>query len=90
MRTCRFADMAPTDRAFTVYDEAHLVDYLRLLDAKAEGADWKEVAGIVLHRDPVGDEFRTRRCWQSHLERAQWLSREGYKRILEQAAANKT
>ena len=65
------------------------VTYMRLLDAKAEDADWKEVAQIVLHRDPSFEELRTYRCWQSHLERAQWLSREGYKRILEQAAANK-
>jgi hypothetical protein len=28
------------------------VTYLRLLDADAEGADWREVARIVLHIDP--------------------------------------
>ncbi|KAA0968182.1 DUF2285 domain-containing protein [Aureimonas fodinaquatilis] len=82
-------DEAPTGNAITVYDERHFVTYLRLLDAKAEGADWKEVAQIVLHRDPVAEELQTRRCWQSHVERAQWLSREGYRKILEQEAANK-
>lgn len=82
-------DIAPTGDEITRYDERHFVTYMRLLDAKAEDADWKEVAQIVLHRDPVAEELLTRRCWQSHLERAQWLSREGYKRILEQAAANK-
>lgn len=82
-------DEAPIGNDITPYDEQHFVTYMRLLDAKAEGADWKEVAEIVLHRDPVVEELRTRRCWLSHLERAQWLSREGYKRILEQAAANK-
>ena len=82
-------DEAPTGDTITVYDERHYVTYLRLLDAKAEGADWKEVAQIVLHRDPVAEELRTYRCWQSHLERAQWLSREGYRKILEQAAANR-
>jgi len=82
-------DVAPTGDAITPYDEQHFVTYMRLLDAKAENADWKEVAQIVLHRDPVADELRTRRCWQSHLERAQWLSREGYRRILEKTAANK-
>ena len=82
-------DLAPMEPSVTLYDEAHFVTYLRLLDAKAEGADWKEVAWIVLHRDPASDEIRTRRCWQSHLERAQWLSREGYRKILEQAAANR-
>ena len=82
-------DVAPTGDGITTYDERHFVTYLRLLDAKAEDAEWKEVAKIVLHRDPVAEELRSYRCWQSHLERAQWLSREGYKRILEQAAANK-
>ena len=82
-------DAPPTGNAITVYDERHFVTYLRLLDAKAEGADWKEVAQIVLHRDPATEELRTYRCWQSHLERAQWLSREGYRKILEQAAANR-
>jgi hypothetical protein len=33
----------------TGYDEQHLVTYLRLLDADAEGAEWEEVAKIVLH-----------------------------------------
>lgn len=82
-------DAAPAGETITIYDERHFITYLRLLDAKAEGADWKEVARIVLHRDPVSDEARTRRCWESHLARAQWLSREGYWRILEQAAADK-
>ena len=82
-------DIAPTGDEITTYDERNFVTYMRLLDAKAEDADWKEVAQIVLHRDPSFEELRTYRCWQSHLERAQWLSREGYKRILEQAAANK-
>ena len=82
-------DEAPTGSDITIYDEEHFVTYLRLLDADAEGADWTEVARIVLHRDPAAEELRTYRCWQSHLERAQWLSREGYRKILEQAAANK-
>ncbi|WP_197055998.1 DNA -binding domain-containing protein [Paracoccus halophilus] len=82
-------DLAPSSDVITAYDEQHFVTYLRLLDAKTEDADWKEVARIVLHRDPASDEMLTRRCWQSHLERAQWLSREGYRQILEQAAANR-
>lgn len=80
-------DEAPTGDAITPYDEQQYVTYLRLLDAKAEGADWTEVARIVLHRDPVAEKERTYRCWQSHLARAQWLSREGYRRILEKAVA---
>lgn len=83
-------DEAPTGNEITSYDERHFVTYLRLLDARAEGADWKEVAQIVLHRDPVADEMRTYRCWQSHLERAQWLSREGYRKLLELAPTSQS
>lgn len=78
-------DEAPSGPDITLYDEAHFLTYLRLLDADAEGADWVEVARIVLHRDPVDEEARTRRCWESHLARAQWMRKHGYRRILEQA-----
>src|ERR1700730_18413432 len=44
--------------AFTVYDEEHVITYLRLLDADAVGADWSEVARIVLHLDPKRDSDR--------------------------------
>ena len=44
------ADTAPDEPFLTGYDMAHLVTYLRLLDADAEGADWREVAAIVLGR----------------------------------------
>lgn len=80
-------DEAPSGPDITAYDEQHYVTYLRLLDANLDGADWQEVARIVLHRDPVTEEARSRRCWESHLARAQWLSGPGYRRILEQAVA---
>jgi hypothetical protein len=40
------ADTAPSDSVLTVYDEEHFVTYLRLLDADAEGADWRDVARL--------------------------------------------
>lgn len=78
-------DLAPMEPDVTIYDEAHFVTYLRLLDAETDGADWAEVARIVLHRDPAAE--RTRICWESHLSRAQWMTKTGYRKILEQAAA---
>ena len=75
-------DQAPDGPDITVYDEAHFVTYLRLLDA---GAHWTEVARIVLHRDPDREEARTRRCFESHLARAQWMTKRGYRRLLEQS-----
>ena len=50
-------------------------------------ADWREVARIVLHRDPAAEAGRSRRCWQSHMDRARWMTKTGYRKILEQAVA---
>ena len=76
------SDSAPTDSILTAYDEQHLVTYLRLLDAEAAGADWREVVGIVLHIDPVRDPDRARRAWDSHLARARWMTENGYRQLL--------
>jgi hypothetical protein len=46
------ADIAPFAPTLAAYDQEHLVTYLRLPDADAEGAEWREVARIVLHIDP--------------------------------------
>jgi len=81
-------DEAPSGSTITPYDEQHYITYMRLLDASRDNADWTEAARIVLHRDPVTEEARTRRCWESHLARAQWLSKGGYRKILEQAVRN--
>lgn len=80
-------DLAPTEPEITIYDERHFITYLRLLDAETDEADWREVARIVLHRDPAAEAERTRTCWESHLARAQWMTKIGYRKILEQAAA---
>ena len=36
------ADIAPSDSVLTVYDKEHVITYLRLLDADAQGADWRK------------------------------------------------
>ena len=64
------SDTAPSDLVLTVYDEEHLVTYLRLLDADVDGADWRKVARIVLHIDPQRESDRARRAFESHLSRA--------------------
>jgi len=80
-------DEAPTVDTITPYDERRFVTYLRLLDADAEGADWREVARIVLHRDPERAPERSLRCWQSHLRRAHWMTESGYRHLLGGPAA---
>ena len=76
------ADLAPSGPALTAYDEEHVVTYVRMLDADREGADWREVSRIVLHIDPEQEPDRARRAFDSHLARAKWAAREGYRQLL--------
>jgi hypothetical protein len=55
---------------------------MRLLDAAADGADWREVARIVLGIDPEREPVRTRAAWESHLARARWMAKHGYRHLL--------
>ncbi|MCK1453173.1 DUF2285 domain-containing protein [Bradyrhizobium sp. 35] len=71
------ADVAPNEPALTDYDEQHVVTYIRLLQADGEGADWREVARVVLHMDPEREPDRALRAYQSHLARAEWVTEQG-------------
>ena len=76
------ADTAPSNSVLTVYDEEHIITYLRLLDADAVGADWRDVARIVLHIDPEHEPDRARRAFDSHLSRAKWMTEHRYRHLL--------
>jgi len=82
------ADRAPSGDIFTPYDNGHLKTYLRLLDADAVGADWKEVARIVLGMDPEREPERARTAWEGHLARAKWMTTRGYKHLLRGRSAH--
>ena len=75
-------DEAPIGETLTDYDRLHLVTYLRLIDAAAEGADPDEVARIVLRIDPIEEPERARRAHASHLARARWMTEHGYRHLL--------
>jgi hypothetical protein len=76
------ADTAPADSILTPCDHEHAITYLRLLDAGAEGADWREVTQIVLHIDPEREPVRARQAYESHLTRARWMTEQGYRHLL--------
>jgi hypothetical protein len=76
------ADVAPAEPTLTAYDREHAVTYIRLLDAAKEDADRREVSRIVLHIDPDDDADRARRAFDSHLARARWMARHGYRLLL--------
>jgi hypothetical protein len=45
--------------------DAHFRIALRLLDADAQGADWREVTRVMLHLDPERESDRARRAFNS-------------------------
>lgn len=76
------AEEAPWSDQVTAYDHAHLVLYVRLLDAEADGADTDEIARIVLGVDPARDPDRASRMLQSHMRRAHWMCEQGFRHLL--------
>ncbi len=80
-----FLDEPPNDAAVTDYDRRHLKLYARLLDAKAAGANWQEVFGILFASGEEVAPDRAKRIHDSHLERAEWMSRTGYQDLTSEA-----
>jgi hypothetical protein len=63
--TTKLKKFPPVSPTVTDYDHAHHATYLRLLDADNEGADWQEVARVVLELDPIADPETVRAGCQS-------------------------
>ena len=76
------ANEAPKSAALTSYDKEHVMIYLGLLDAEAEGADWMEASVTVLHIDPIREPARAHRAWETHLSRAKWMAESGYRQLI--------
>ncbi len=85
--TCRFDDVAPDVPMLTPYDEAHLTDYLLLLDADTDEADWREVAAIVFGIDPAAEPKRAAQMHATHLARGRWMTEVGYAHLLASTTA---
>lgn len=82
MTQATFRDEAPSSSTVTAYDECHLVTYLRLLDADAEGADWCEIVQVVFGLDAEQQPKRARQVYESHLARARWMTQSGYRDLV--------
>jgi len=78
----RFSDCPPAEPCITPYDEAHLLDYLDLLDAATAGTDWRAAAFAIFGLDPSCDQARAKRIYDSHLARARWMTEIGYAHLL--------
>lgn len=58
---CGFAipDVAPSDpTVLFACDNDHTITYLRMLDAEAEGAGWREETQLLLHTEPDREPAR--------------------------------
>ncbi|WP_088343826.1 MULTISPECIES: DUF2285 domain-containing protein [Rhodomicrobium] len=77
------SDEPPMINAITSFDEAHFAAYLRLLDAKAAGVHWRVAAHLILGIDPEKQPGRSKRIWRAHLSRAEWMTRQGYRYLLQ-------
>jgi hypothetical protein len=75
----------PQSESITPYDEVHFVTYIRLLDANAEGADWREAVYYIFEIDPEADPNRARQVHDNHLKRAKWMTETGYLLLLQKA-----
>lgn len=82
MTALPFDDSPPESARVTSYDERHFVTYLRLLDAAAEGADWRESVHIVFGIDPEREPERARLVHDSHLARARWMTEKGFRHLV--------
>ncbi len=77
-----FQDHAPDQPALTDYDRQQTGRYSRLLDAAAEGADWREAVSLIFGVDAAREPKRARAVYDSHLARARWLAGQGYRDIV--------
>ena len=80
-----FLDSPPKSDALTDYDRAHLVLYLQVLDAEADGADWRDVVRVVFEIEPENDLKRAKLIYDSHLARARWMTETGYRLLLRES-----
>ncbi|MFB9984579.1 DNA -binding domain-containing protein [Mesorhizobium newzealandense] len=72
-------DEVPWSDSLTAYDREHFTIYMRLLDASADNASKEEMAQVILGLDPVCEPERALKSLDSHLRRANWMVRTGYK-----------
>ena len=83
MSTPSFEDRPPQLDRVSPYDERHLASYIRLLDAEAEGADWRQAVAVIFGLDPEKEPERAKIVHDSHLARARWMTEKGFRHLLE-------
>ena len=75
MSSCAIEPLAPESDVAVEYDRRQLPLYAAMLDADDAGADWRQVAVILMGLDTEMPGAEA--CWRSHLDRARWIVGEG-------------
>ena len=74
------------DSQITDYDRAHFLTYARILDAVRFDQAWQAAAIEILGLDVKGDEYGSYRIWRAHVDRAEWIVRDGLALIAQNAS----
>ena len=82
-----FVDDPPSSDSVTDYDRQQAGLYLRLLDAEAQRANWRDVVKIVFGIDPSSDFARARRVYDGHLARAHLIAAGAHRDLLQKGTA---
>lgn len=77
-----YLEDVPNGPELTDYDRRHQKLLMRLHDSADEGADWREAVRVLFGLDPEREPERARRIYDSHLARARWMKKDGYKLLL--------
>lgn len=83
MNKLTFEDRPPFTDWVNAYDKQHFVTYLRLLDASADGADWRTAVQIIFGLDADQEPERAKIVHDRHLARARWMTENGYRYLLD-------
>jgi len=72
----------PGSDQLTDYDHEHFATYLFLLDCSAGDMDWRDAMTQLIGDDAKTDPDKAKTMYDSHLARAQWMCRNGYRQLL--------
>jgi hypothetical protein len=78
----KFLNKPPHSDDITEYDYAHFKTYIMLLDAAADGVDWKEAIRGIFEINPDDNPRACREMYDHHLARARWMTKVGYRKLL--------
>ena len=75
------AEAVPCSDNLTAYDRAHFTIYMKLLTATTDEASVEEMAKDIFGIDPVREPDRAKKTVNSHVDRANWILKSGYKEL---------